>query len=137
MTTLETLLKKYDIAEPKCLSGIGNGWIPILDKLFQRIIFLGWNKDLIQIKEKFGSLRIYIGQDSKNNSNLNKIHEEISLAETLSLSMCEVCGQTAKPCQIRPTHGLVKTVCVSCKKIVAETADAGKHEVLSKFFGGI
>jgi len=87
---------------------IGDGWIPILEKLFE---FCQFNHDengypqLVadQIKEKFGSLRFYYhfeDCDSKNadlgkqwNRTENMLEGACRFAELLTQTICEICGQ--------------------------------------------
>jgi hypothetical protein len=52
----------------------------------QDLIAIGWDKDLHQIKEKFGTLRFYIGNDTP------EMRELIMDAEKKSSSRCDMCG---------------------------------------------
>jgi hypothetical protein len=90
---------------------IGDGWIPLLEKLFQ---FCQFNHDnngypqLVadQIKEKFGSLRFYYhfeecdsdaAETGKRwNRTENMLEGACRFAETLSETICETCGQPGK-----------------------------------------
>jgi len=65
---------------------VGVGWYPLIKDLIEDLIKLGWDKQVCQVKEKFGGLRFYINGAS------NDIHNRISEAETLSYETCEVCG---------------------------------------------
>jgi hypothetical protein len=67
--------------------GIGNGWLVIVKELIEKLIELGWDKQVCQVKEKFGGLRFYI------NTGSDEIHEEIMKADELSYKVCEVCGE--------------------------------------------
>ena len=40
--------------------GIGNGWLGILQRLFEVLIEMGWDKSFINVKEKFGGMSIFI-----------------------------------------------------------------------------
>ena len=80
---------------------VGPGWIPILDGLADRLVALGWDRDLRQVKEKFGGLRFYIGQATP------EMHNEIKKAETMAWKTCEICGKAAKPRR----SGWLKTLC--------------------------
>jgi hypothetical protein len=46
--------------------GVGNGWLGIIQRLFETLIKLGWNREVLQIKEKFGGLRIYLNDVPEN-----------------------------------------------------------------------
>jgi hypothetical protein len=67
--------------------GVGNGWLGIIKEMLEDIIKMGWNKQTVQIKEKFGGLRFYI------NSASEEVHNRISEAEKLSYKVCEECGE--------------------------------------------
>ena len=89
---------------------IGDGWIPILDMLFE---FCQFNHDengypqLVadQIKEKFGSLRLYYHFeecDSKNadlgvqwNRDEKMLDGACRFAELMTQTICEICGNPA------------------------------------------
>lgn len=59
----------------------------------------------LQVKEKFGGLRFYVGSAPEY------VHNIISFAESLSYHICELCGSTK---DIGMTQGWLKTVCKSC-----------------------
>ncbi len=85
-----------------------DGWYNILDKLFQ-IISKYKKVELAQVKEKFGTLRVYVDAPSED---FNEVHEYINVAEKKSSQTCEICGNPGK----RNTEmGFIKTVCETCK----------------------
>jgi hypothetical protein len=63
---------------------------------------LGWNKEVIQVKEKFGGLRFYI------NEGTDEIHQRIGQAELESMKTCEITGKLGK---IRTDIGWHRTLC--------------------------
>ena len=65
---------------------VGAGWKDLVVKMFEDLFELGWNGELHQIKEKFGALRVYIGDGT--HAMFERIHE----AEKASHEICEVCG---------------------------------------------
>lgn len=67
-----------------------SGWYDLLKELIDDLIALGWNKQVCQVKEKFGGLRFYINDGSK------EIFDRISKAETDSYKICEKCGKEGK-----------------------------------------
>ena len=97
----EELLKKYEIPYPRCGAGVGDGWLPLLERLIVDLIALGWNKECAQIKEKFGGLRFYLDYTSP------ALDARIDQAETESLRTCEVCGAPGK----RGGSGWISTRC--------------------------
>lgn len=65
-----------------------------------------------QVKEKFGTLRFYVG--SATEEQFATIH----FAEFLSGSLCELCGSTR---QVKQTKGgWIKTLCDKCMKAEQE-----------------
>jgi len=81
---------------------IGLGWYPLVKKLIEDLIKVGWDKQICQVKEKFGGLRFYV------NSLSEKGHKLISKAEEESFEICEECGE---PGEIRSREYWVKTLC--------------------------
>lgn len=81
-----------------------NGWISILENLFNQITKLNIpdNFKIVQIKEKFGTLRIYA-----HNSTI-EINKLIREAEITSFTTCEVCGELAT---LDRTKSWWKTLC--------------------------
>lgn len=90
------LLEKYGIKYPPCGFDVPSGWVKLVDRLIARLIVLGWDKDLQQVKEKFGGLRFYIGSASV------KVHRRINVAENRSFKICIVCGSSK---DVRSTGG--------------------------------
>jgi hypothetical protein len=78
------------------------GWYPLIQKLIEDLIQLGWDKQITQVKEKFGGLRFYI------NSGSTEIYDRISEAERASYSICEDCGE---PGELRKDLGWYFTLC--------------------------
>jgi hypothetical protein len=72
----------------------------------------------VQVKEKFGGLRFYV------NGGDEKIHNYISMAESMSYRMCEVCGSPGK----LYTDGWYTTLCPTHAKEKDRTDDAEENE---------
>jgi hypothetical protein len=70
--------------------GIPEGWIPLVERLVQRLIRLGWDRHLAQVKPKFGGLRFYVGESTEPVS--RAIHRANRLAERT----CCVCGKAVE-----------------------------------------
>ena len=69
------------------IAGVGNGWLGLIKELIEEAIKLGWDRQVCQIKEKFGGLRFYI------NGAPDGVHKLIREAENKSYEICEVCGE--------------------------------------------
>ena len=80
---------------------IGNGWLGVVKSLIEDLIKLGWDKQICQVKEKFGGLRFYI------NSGSYEIHKRIIEAERKSHEVCEKCGEPGKSISV----GWIVTLC--------------------------
>lgn len=81
---------------------VDTGWFPLIKDLIEDLIELGWDKQICQVKEKFGGLRFYI------NSGSDEIFKRISEAENLSYKTCETCGQVG---ELRTDIGWYTTLC--------------------------
>ena len=80
----------------------GNGWFTLIKELIEDLIALGWDKQICQVKEKFGTICFYI------NSGGDEIHKRIITAERDSCTICEVTG---KPGELRTDIGWIRTLC--------------------------
>ncbi len=83
---------------------INNGWFLLVKELIENCIALGWDKQICQIKEKFGGLRFYI------NSAPDEVRNLIREAEEKSYEICEVTGDPGK---LRTDIGWHRTLCDS------------------------
>lgn len=91
--------------------GVEEGWYGIIKELIEDLIKLGWNKQVCQVKEKFGGFRFYINDGS------NEIHNRITDAEKKSYEVCEKCGNPGK---LRNDIGWYLTLCEDHYKQVKE-----------------
>jgi hypothetical protein len=89
---------------------VNTGWFPLLKKLIQDLVELGWKKSILQVKEKFGGLRFYANGCTKEMNDL------IRVAEEESYKICEDCG---KPGELRDT-GWYRTLCDTCHKHIVQ-----------------
>lgn len=81
------------------------GWYELEKHLIEDLIKLGWNKEVCQVKEKFGGLRFYINEGS------DEIHKRIQQAESESYKTCESCGTKEG---VGRTNGWITTCCEPC-----------------------
>jgi hypothetical protein len=81
------------------------GWKDLLDRAFTKMKAAGWNSAIHQVKEKFGTLRLYCEQDGRP-----EIEAIIREAEEESARTCEMCG---KPGRARKLSW-VRTLCDVC-----------------------
>lgn len=81
---------------------VSPGWNLLIKELIQDLINLGWNKEVIQVKEKFGGLRFYIVEGS------TAIDNRIRQSERESTTICEITGNPGK---LRTDIGWYRTLC--------------------------
>lgn len=67
-----------------------------------------------QVKEKYGGLRVYF------NGGDDYVDGLISMAETMSYKICEVCGNPGKPNE----SGWIVTLCDNCQQTMETKSDA-------------
>ena len=86
---------------------VGPGWVPLLDRLASDLVDLGWDRDLHQVKEKFGTLRFYVGERT------TRMAARIRRAERESARTCEDCGKRGTTSA--PDQGWMRTLCRACR----------------------
>jgi hypothetical protein len=69
------------------LTSVGEGWAPLVNRVFDKMETIKGNIKIIQVKEKYGGLRIYTDYSNKE---LDKVINDV---EKESLTICEVCGE--------------------------------------------
>ena len=72
------------------LTSVGKGWTPLVNRVFDKLETIKGSIKIVQVKEKWGGLRIYTDYSNKE---LDKV---IYDAEKESLEICEVCGKPGK-----------------------------------------
>ena len=104
LENFDALLAKHNITYNRGWGWVGNGWHPLLDEMFTKLTALGWDREMTQVKEKFGQLRVYIGEAT------NEMWQVVHEAERKSAKVCEECGQPGRP----TGGGWVRTACTTC-----------------------
>ena len=113
MMTRESLEKRYPFT---WINQFGieceAGWFPILTKLFDLFEVICIEEQIspaeitiIQIKEKFGGLRVYYSGPDKI---YGRTRKAVRVAEAEASKTCEVCGVPGEGCVSNSWH---KTVC--------------------------
>ena len=90
---------------------VGDGWFDLLKTLILELKRLDTNQHLqvVQVKEKFGTLRFYI--NPIENTIYDAVMESIEKAEQISSITCELCG---KPGTIN-NKGWISVRCPECR----------------------
>jgi hypothetical protein len=81
---------------------ISNGWLGIIQRLFETLIKLGWDKSFINVKEKFGGMSIFLDNLPENGFYF------VVEAERKTFSVCEVCGEPGEQHRI---NNWIHTLC--------------------------
>lgn len=84
-----------------------DGWFKLLLDLSLELSRFKYLK-ITQLKEKFGSLRVYFTNVDYEANSSKLIEQIISKYENISTDICEVCGNPGK---LINNHGWYKTVC--------------------------
>ena len=103
--------------------GVGNGWLGIIQRLFEVLIKLGWDKQFINVKEKFGGMSIFIDNIPENGFNF------ILDAEKETFSVCEVCGEPGEQHRIK---GWIHTLCDEHRDERLMVEDGGKKYLIKE-----
>ena len=92
------MLERLGIEDPDAPSGVGPGWVPLVERTILRLREIGWRGEIRQIKEKWGTLRIYVDHDLEATSEEIRRQADriIAEAERESGAICEVCGQPGR-----------------------------------------
>jgi hypothetical protein len=94
--------------EDDAILAVGSGWTPIIIELYRELKEKFPAIKVVQVKEKFGLLRIYIeGENALEAYNL------VNEAEMRSRAICENCGS---PGSFTIDPRWIKTLCTSCKQ---------------------
>lgn len=93
--------------------GVGRGWYPIVTALDRRLADLDRGYRVLQVKEKFGTLRYYWDRDETNPSETvwEQGEEFVRAAEVLSARTCDECGGSGSLLERR---GWLRTLCGAC-----------------------
>lgn len=109
----ETFYADYPKLANDVYIGVDDGWYDLLRDMFAEVQ-LELSKYIqeddtyfVQIKEKFGNLRVYMAGDTTK-----EIYDVIEKYERLSGKVCEICGKAGSKTKNR---SYVQTLCDSCK----------------------
>ena len=95
------LVQEQGYTREAALSSVGNGWANVINILFDakpdEVV-------VVQVKEKFGGLRFYLGASTREYQDL--VHR----CEALCSWLCENCGKLGNTTK----GGWIKTLCTDC-----------------------
>lgn len=102
-----------EISRDDVIALVPRGWRPLVGRLVDDLLALGWDGEVRQVKEKFGTLRFDVGRASV------AVDARIAEAEGESGRTCEICDKPGESVEIR--HW-TNTLCAPHRAAV----DAGK-----------
>ena len=120
--------REYTIDEFLNQGTVNAGWTDLLRELFEKLFALGWNGRVLQIKEKFGGLRVHLDHNQDDQPTA-QIWDLIKEYEKRSLTICESCG--GFPANLHRHGGWLKTQCDQCFQIQQQEI----KEVNKKYHG--
>jgi hypothetical protein len=104
------LQEKLQRRFPKIYGGkpfeCGDGWYSILEELGLELEGTKKPITILQIKEKFGTLRVYLDPSDP------AVQSAVDYAEEQSARVCEKCSKPGSLC--RSPYGWFRTLCVEC-----------------------
>lgn len=104
--------QEYTIDEFLKRGVVGPGWDDLLREMFERMFALGWDGGLLQVKQKFGGLRVHLAGYPDGQPITDLLWDLATEYEKRSLTICEVCG--GFPAQIHSQGGWLQTQCDQC-----------------------
>lgn len=84
---------------------VGEGWSHLVEILWR--VCQRYNISILQVKEKYGGLRFYVGGAPLF------FHNLVSIIEDESFRVCEYCGEEGKESVV---WGWIQTTCEDCHK---------------------
>lgn len=94
----------------------GAGWYDLLRSLDTDLRALFPEYRVVQVKEKFGTLRFYIDTlEGATDAQRDAVRARITAAEEASATICEWCGQPGRA----TSSGWIRVLCASCTEKAA------------------
>jgi hypothetical protein len=77
--------------------GIYAGWLPIIVRLHKKVMTYAPDYKIVQVKEKFGSLRFYFDlPDDIDDAKAKIVRNLVTDTEKRSLTICDRCGKPGR-----------------------------------------
>ena len=119
-------------ADPRYGNGVGKGWFTLVELLHDFLQSIDPDYKLMQVKEKFGSLRFYYYTTFPIKSpEATAMDRLVRFAEALSARTCEECGN---PGEGRFDSYWIVTLCDNCyrSKVTGSTGNLDNQEADSR-----
>lgn len=75
---------------PELAGACGRGWLPLVERLAQAMLALGWNREVAQIGQVYGTLIFFVREPTPDMRDL------IEQAALESFATCERCGKPGR-----------------------------------------
>lgn len=124
MTTPDPPDTDYDFLAPRFKTGwpshvdCGPGWIDLIRDLNTRLNELDPAYTVVQVKEKFGGLRFYLGDVNPDVE--AEVATAVTAAEASSYTICDECGE---PGRLQRSRYIIMTRCANCARPDSEFLD--------------
>ena len=89
---------------------VNRGWVGLIAELHDDLSTIYPDYEVLQVKEKFGGLRFYVGMIPEEFD--QEFYARIRNAEEEADRTCEICGTVGDLC--RSKSGWYRTACASC-----------------------
>jgi hypothetical protein len=100
---------------PRRIRAVGPGWHPVLLRLHEQLGAVCPDYRVVDVKEKFGGLRVYI--ETAEGSPRGPLTSLIRAAEADASVLCEFCGAPGRArSRGDAPAGWIKTVCDRCHR---------------------
>jgi hypothetical protein len=113
---MKQILRKHGIYKVEISAEVGDGWLPLIDRLLEKLETFKFDGGIAQIKEKFGGLRFYpeVIHVTGGKEQEDYIFNAIAEAEKESFKTCEYCGST-KDVETKAWNSIwIKSLCQDC-----------------------
>lgn len=101
-----------------------DGWKNIVLKADAMMAFIDPDYKICQVKEKFGTLRLYF-ESNKQGVEFSILEAIATAAENDSANTCEQCGKYGR---LRDERYYIQTLCDACDSVVAEETEKRKRK---------
>lgn len=81
--------KRFSLTVKDIKDRVPEGWDLVMESLIHDLLEMGWDGQIIDVKEKYGTLRFYTGPLT------DKMHERVRQAEHQTAYVCAKCGSLA------------------------------------------
>ena len=119
MTGEEVLNKHPDILKSTGRVGVGDGWLPVIDKYCTQLDTLAKETGIQviaqQVKEKFGGLRFYYLMETPDKCDENWVTAADRFVKQMEEECDRTCENCGKPGSTKGSVGWITCLCEECR----------------------